>query len=73
MPKAEGGCYRPTQPPPNSPLQMLSPVGHKEWPTESGDRPTGSPLPPRSGGEMPKAEGGSVLTSWEREPPSVTP
>ena len=39
MPQAEGGCYRPTQPPPNRPLQMLAPVGHKEWPTESAEQP----------------------------------
>ncbi len=62
--------------PPGSPLP---PVGHKEWPTESGDCPTesgdpppGIPSPPAQRGEMPKAEGGWVLTSWERKPPSVT-
>ncbi len=31
------------------------------------------PSPPALRGEMPKAEGGSVLTAGERQPPSVTP
>ncbi len=34
------------QSPPSSPIQSLSPVGHKEWPTESGDRPPQSVHPP---------------------------
>ena len=36
------------------------PVGHKEWPTESGDRPTGSHLPPTSGGRCRRQRGAAT-------------
>ena len=49
------------------------PVGHKEWPTESGDRPTESGDRPTESGDRPTESGDRPTESGDRPPDPLSP